>query len=78
MSEEEEFKEISRLILKPTLSIDELDELAERWALNSLRMRERYGLPGPEESPGELVERYRERIMRLRQRLGLGAPEEAP
>ncbi|MDJ0269786.1 MAG: hypothetical protein NXY59_04435 [Aigarchaeota archaeon] len=71
----DEFDSIAKEILRAEITSEELDELARRWALFKISMREKHGYEAPKDI-GPLVREHRERIVRLRQKLGLKTPEE--
>ncbi len=70
----DEFDSIAREILREELTSEELNELARRWALFKISIREKHGYETPKNMES-LIREHREKIVRLRQRLGLKIPE---
>ncbi|HIQ29492.1 MAG TPA: hypothetical protein EYH45_02900 [Candidatus Caldiarchaeum subterraneum] len=71
----EEFREIAHEILKREITIQEVRELALRWARNKLEVRRKHGLDVDEDKLKTLAEEHVEKILSLRRRLGLDTPE---
>lgn len=74
MSEEELKKELKHIldgIMKPELSREEAEELAERWAVSTAKVMRRYGVEYGEEEMRRLKERNLEKIRALRNKMGL-------
>ncbi len=71
----EEFREIAREILKREITMQEVKELAFRWARNKLEIRRKHGLEMGEQELRKLAEEHVRKILELRQRLGLEVQE---
>ncbi len=75
MSYQEEFREIARRILGPSLSWSEVEEVARRWAeLKRKILSESVGAGAGAPDRTE-IERLKRRIVEIRASIGLDVPE---
>ena len=72
----EEFREIAREILKREITMQEVRELAFKWARNKLEIRRKHGFYVDEGELERMAEEHVGKILELRARLGLENPEQ--